>query len=495
MMKKFTFLKFIPPAITCFIIALSTAVLAQNPAFIGMTQQGGTGHGGTIFAFDPSVNKDYVLWNFGNDSADGRAPYASLTYNFSNGLFYGMTNLGGGTKNAGTIFSFSPLTNLENVVWAFGQPGDGSGPQGSLAFGGSEGLIYGMTGQGGSYQNSGTIFQFDPSLNSEKVIWNLESAGDGRWPVGSLVYNSSSGIFYAMTSGGGSDIIGSIISFNPATSDDSLLWSFGVKLNDGRVPLGNLVLNPVTGVYYGLTYEGGTHNEGAIISFDPSIDSESMVWSFGGANDGINPAGDMVYNTVTGLFYGMTSAGGTNNAGTIFSFNPLTNQDSVLWSFGSYNDGRSPGNGALVYYGYNGLYYGTTTSGGSNNGVIFSFDPLTYEENVVWRFKSDSDGQGPVGSLALYPVGVPVGITTPGKNPSSVQLFPNPNNGQFRLSGLSAGQTIAIFNCLGQKVKEFAAEANIQQLSISNEADAIYIVAITGKDGSPAGQFKLVKTN
>ena len=48
------------------------------------------------------------------------------------------------------------------------------------------------------------------------------------------------------------------------------------------------------------------NNHGAIISFDPTNDSENVVWSFN-VTDGIRPYDDLVYDTNNNLFYGTAS--------------------------------------------------------------------------------------------------------------------------------------------------------------------------------------------
>jgi uncharacterized repeat protein (TIGR03803 family) len=87
----------------------------------------------------------------------------------------------------------------------------------------------------------------------------------------------------------------------------------------------------------------------------------------GGKDPGASPYAGLVLGT-DGNFYGTTSAGGSNNQGTVFRLTPDGNFTS-LFSFNGTN-GASP-NAALTLAG-NGVFYGTTFEGGvSNWGTLF----------------------------------------------------------------------------------------------------------------------------
>jgi uncharacterized repeat protein (TIGR03803 family) len=92
--------------------------------------------------------------------------------------------------------------------------------------------------------------------------------------------------------------------------------------------------------------------------------------NFNGSNGG-QPLASLTLGN-NGLFYGTTAFGGSSNEGTIFSFNPIGNTLSSLASFNGPN-GSQPS--ASLTLGNNGLFYGTTRFGGSSDvGTIFSFD-------------------------------------------------------------------------------------------------------------------------
>jgi len=317
-------------------------------------------------------------------------------------VFYGMTYRGG-TNNLGTIINFNPANNSESVVWNFGGIGDGQEPWGSLIYVKSRHAFYGFTETGGVY-TYGTIIKFNPTNNQESVAWSFGYGTDGQSPYGNLAYDPVNGMLYGMTAFGGTAGAGTIIEFNPVNGQESVVWNFGSHF-DGAIPKGSLVYDTASGCFYGMTSIHGLWGYGAIIRFNPVTNQDSVVWSFGMNNDGEYPNGSLVYDTTTHLFYGMTNAGGGTGTGIIFSFNPVNNVENLLWNFGSGSDGQIP-NGDLVYNKNNGLFYGMTSTGGANNyGAICSFNPTNNAENVAWSFMlGGMDGITPWGDLTYDPI-------------------------------------------------------------------------------------------
>lgn len=169
-------------------------------------------------------------------------------------------------------------------------------------------LFYGMTYSGGTNLDPGTIYTFNPSTNRDNVIWDLGNGSDGFAPKGNLIYDRTTRLFYGMTEGGGSYDRGSIISFNPSTNRDSLLWSLGSG-TDGATPYASLVYYANTGLYYGLTPKGGTYDSGTIISFNPSTLIEDVAYTFGNGSDGQNPNRDQLTNSLTTIALNSLSEG------------------------------------------------------------------------------------------------------------------------------------------------------------------------------------------
>src|SRR5665213_2677069 len=100
---------------------------------------GGSIGWGVIFSFDVSTSTYTDVHDF--DYTHGKSPHGSLIQ-ASNGLLYGMTS-DGGTKSAGTIFSFDINTNTFNDLFNFDTL-NGLDPERSLMQA-SDGLMYGTT--------------------------------------------------------------------------------------------------------------------------------------------------------------------------------------------------------------------------------------------------------------------------------------------------------------------------------------------------------------
>jgi uncharacterized repeat protein (TIGR03803 family) len=162
-------------------------------------------------------------------------------------LLYGMTT-GGGANNKGVIFQYNAATGTCRDIHDFGSDSDGFFPDGSLLQA-NNGLLYGLTSYGGTMpsgdNSGGTIFSINISNDSEKVVHNFGNTDDGSEPGGSLI-QASNGILYGMTPEGGNSIYaggshqGMIFSFNPYTGAYENLHNFGI-MNDGSEPFGDLL--------------------------------------------------------------------------------------------------------------------------------------------------------------------------------------------------------------------------------------------------------------
>ncbi|HEX3664029.1 MAG TPA: choice-of-anchor tandem repeat GloVer-containing protein [Rhizomicrobium sp.] len=122
-----------------------------------------------------------------------------------------------------------------------------------------------------------------------------------------------------------------------------------------------LWLLEVKGTLYGTTNNGGANNEGVVFSLDPKTGVETVLHSFGVAGDGLQPNANMI--EVGGTLYGTTLGGGANQNGTVFSIDPATGAEAVLYSFCSAqncSDGRVPFAGLVNV---KGVLFGTDAPG------------------------------------------------------------------------------------------------------------------------------------
>ena len=92
-----------------------------------------------------------------------------------------------------------------------------------------------------------------------------------------------------------------------------------------------------------------------------------MLYSFAGSPDGAGPYASLVRHN--GVFYGTTRSGGTFGDGTVFKVT-IKGKETVLHSFTGGTDGFNPD--AALVLGTGNTLYGTTILGGATNlGTVF----------------------------------------------------------------------------------------------------------------------------
>ena len=136
-----------------------SALTAVGKKLYGMSLYG-TDHLGTVFTLSlKGAFKTLYSFKGGNDGSD---PEGSLIA--AGKVLYGVTYSGGSTTacsgyGCGTVFSVTPKTSAETVVYAFQGGSDGLDPEAGLTK--VKTAIYGTTASGGTYYN-GTVFQVAP---------------------------------------------------------------------------------------------------------------------------------------------------------------------------------------------------------------------------------------------------------------------------------------------------------------------------------------------
>ncbi|MBI3512441.1 MAG: T9SS type A sorting domain-containing protein [Bacteroidetes bacterium] len=445
------------------------ATLQAQHVFYGMTKDGGTYNNGTIFSYDLSNANFSVLYNF-NDT-NGKYPYGSLVQ-ANNGKLYGMAEQGG-ISNAGTLFSIDPTNLVFTKLHDFNMF-DGWLPSGSLLLA-SDGKLYGMTKNGGSYTSScnwGNIFVFDPSNGIFTYLYDL-ALGWTHKPFGSLM-QASDGKLYGMTLKGGIYHIGDIFSYDPITGICS--GEFNFLQTSGKDPYGSLIQGN-DGYLYGMTQLGGADSLGNIFLFDPLYGTLLNLQNFNGAN-GKWPRGSLVQNA-NGILFGMTQNGGVSNNGNIFSYDPNSSTFTNRFDFNGVN-GNQP-EGTLIMT-IDGIFYGMTQLGGTDSlGNIFSYDTNTGVLTDLFDFNG-MNGSHPYGDL------VELGLTNTSINTltkeNTISIFPNPSNGEFSIEGnFPTDSRIEVFDMIGQKVWDAEIPQGNQAFPIKlNLASAVYSYQIRNSD-------------
>jgi len=185
---------------------------------------------------------------------------------------------------------------------------------------------------------------------------------------------------------------------------------------DGSYPGEGMLL--YKGLLYGTTAYGGTSNNGTVFTLDPLTGVQSVLYSFAGGTDAALPQSPLVYHK--GALYGVSYfGGGTANQGTVFKVDLATGTETVVHGFTG-TEG-SFARGAPVIIGAN--LYGTTTYGGSHlDGTLFRVNLVSGRAKVLHAFASGADGAGPEGGLT-NDAGTIYGTTLTGGASSNGTIF------------------------------------------------------------------------
>ena len=370
-------------------------IIDQGGNLYGTTLSGGAGFG-TVFRLKRGGSSWVLslLYKFAGGS-DGAGPYGRLVL-ASDGTLYGTTMAGGMSgpscqlqfKGCGTIFNLRPparrpATPLdpwsETVVYRFAGGIDGSEPRGELVFD-QAGNLYGSTNQGGNPActfGCGTIYELIPSKGSwtENVIYRFSAKNDGATPAEGVIFDSV-GNLYGTTTRAGSNGFGTTFQLAPSQSGwvENTLYAFQYG-SAGAVPMAGLTID-ISGVLYGATSYGGSSNGGTAFQLSHAGESWtfSTITSFAGTGGESGPYGGFIADPA-GNLYGTTVSDGAFGFGSVFK---LTRSNGG-WSYTSLHDFTGGNDGATpissLVFDANGNLYGTASSGGVGNGVVFEIAP------------------------------------------------------------------------------------------------------------------------
>ncbi len=325
--------------------------------FYGTSSAGGATNDGAVYQITPGTTggTETAVWNF-TGGADGSFPNAGVIADSAGNLF-GTTELGA-TNGAGAVYRLTPPAAgqtawTENTLWNFTGGVDGGQPTGALIFDQTgSGTLFGTTRSGGT-SNAGTVFRLDPPAGgtgpwTETVIWSFTGGTDGAQPLAGLYQNPTTKVLFGTASIGGSSGAGVVFQLSPPSGSGSAwtlipLWS-PTGGSDGAAPTGSLIAD-TTGALYGTTKFGGNqtcpmagypyygepnsdtdpalnapyvgigaNGCGVVFKLTPPAISggswtQSVIWSFTGAQDGGNPVAGLV--DVSGVLYGLTPAYGS----------------------------------------------------------------------------------------------------------------------------------------------------------------------------------------
>jgi len=357
----------------------SGPLIYDNNLIIGTTSTGGANSHGILFTLNPNDTIIKVIHTFGKTNF---APNADLIPSKDKALLYGMTPYGGpyGSEGSGIIYSIDTLGNNFKILYNFEGKPDGANPMGNLTLSLDGSKLFGLTSNGGTGTTSpqtagtGTIFEINTDgTGYEKIIDfpNNLPASYGSQPTGTLLLSKDGSQLYGLTVGGGTKGLGNIFSISTDQNHTYKdMYDFASNYSEPR-PKGTLTASITGDTLYGMTTSGGANGSGSIFSYTLHNNSYSSLLDFD-ANGimGRYPYGSLTLSNDGQFFYGTTFYGGPNGLGNIFSMRIKDKAFQVLHYCDS-TSGYQP-NGSLLQIDSN--LYGTMSSGGKNGiGVIFKY--------------------------------------------------------------------------------------------------------------------------
>jgi uncharacterized repeat protein (TIGR03803 family) len=246
----------------------------------------------------------------------------------------------------------------------------------------------------------------------ENVLYRFQGGNDGAGPFGGIV--EKDGLLYGTTQGGGAFGNGTVFQLTPPTIPGgkwtkTVLYSFQGG-SDGVNPQGGLLAGRDDGALYGTT-DGGGNSYGTVFKLTPPTNpgakwTETVLVNFSGGLNGGYPLGTLIAGK-SGALYGTTEQGGAYSQGTVFEVSPpvpgsMRWTQKILYNFQGGSDAGGPFGGLIAD---SGALYGTGNHGGTSNfGAVFKLTPPAarggaWTEIVLYSFKAGSDGYSPVGSL------------------------------------------------------------------------------------------------
>ncbi len=307
----------------------------------------------------------------------------------------------------------SAQTNLTVLVNFNGT--NGSWPYCDLVQG-SDGNLYGTTYYGGNLLlNSGTGYGsvFKVTLGGTLTTLTNFNFTNGAEPYAGVVQGND-GNFYGTTQLGGTN--GNNGTLYRITTNGTLTTMVYFNLTNGGSPYAPLLL-AADGNFYGTTASGtaGT-NDGTIFKFSTNSGLTTLA-AFNGT-DGEAPYAGLTQGT-NGLFYGTTTTGGFDGYGIVYSVTTNGNLSTVE-EFEPPSPSPANPYGSLAY-GSDGFLYGTTDGGGSNHdGTIFKV--VGGGSTNVVNFNG-TNGTSPDGRLLLANDGNLYGMANLGGSANDGTIF------------------------------------------------------------------------
>jgi uncharacterized repeat protein (TIGR03803 family) len=361
------------------------------------------------------------LYDFNGTNGYGPS-YPQVMAQGRDGNLYGTTSAGG-SGIGGVAFR---MTTTGSITVLHNFSSDGFEPNAGLTLG-LDGNFYGTTVLGG-VDNSGEIFQMTPE-GLVFVLYSFTGGSDGAYPYAPPVLGNDGNLYgvtqrataYKITTTGTFTLLATI----PGRSFFPLILG-------------------ADGNFYGTTQYGGTFNQGTVFRMTPT-GAIKVIYNFDSTHGGV-PWGGVVQ--AGGNFYGTTSGGGSGGGGVVYRLTP-SGSITVIHNFpvGSTADGSDPIAGLL--FASDGLFYGSTYTGGSNKcGTLFEIDATGNHYTFLNQF-DQLTGCNPESSMVQHTNGSIYGLAGGGSLHDGVFFSLDVNLGTKVKTVLSSGTVGSLVEILG----------------------------------------------
>jgi uncharacterized repeat protein (TIGR03803 family) len=349
------------------------ALIFSGGYLFGASTHGGANGVGSIYRFDPASGSFQINHSFAMDNG-GVNPSSGILVG-SDTKLYGVNF--GGVNGEGTLFRIDQPGNTFETLrpFALASGGTPDGPPIQAA----DGKLYGVTGTGGA-NGFGGIYQVNVNGTGYSLIHEFTGTTGSRRGKGEFcrgLVEGPGGMLYGCTNlGGNATDTGMFFVASTNGTTYNFMHAFD---GPGFTKPSNQLLLASDGFFYGAASEGGNGNVGGIFRIAANGDYTELH-HFSNGLDGYSVISPLIEGS-DGRLYGCASYSSTG-WGSVFRMSKDGTNFAVLHRFSDEStDGLQPGGPLLETA--NGVFYGTTTAGGANlAGTIFKIE-TTLETPVV----------------------------------------------------------------------------------------------------------------
>jgi uncharacterized repeat protein (TIGR03803 family) len=335
---------------------------------------GGPDDGGIVFRMEKSGSNYQILHVFGLSTTNGDSPWGGVIEG-KDGKLYGATRHGG-AEDAGIIYSLAKDGGDFKIVYSFSTNGNaGRFPMNSVIQT-RDGRLYGKTISGGEGDGV-TIFGVNTDGSGFQSLHSFEHSVNDHYIAYSGLMEGSDGMLYGTTSAEGPDRGGSVFRINKDGSAFQTLHFFNAAAGSsgGYVPDGG-VTETSDGVLFGTTEGGGFDDFGVLYRINRDGADYKILHEFTAKNDaGYTPSSPPIEGA-DGALYGTTYFGGPEDTGAIYRINKDGSGLTFLYTFLGTNCPAYPYASLKILS--DGGFYGTTFNGlGEVYGAVFRINVVS----------------------------------------------------------------------------------------------------------------------